>query len=196
MKVLVEFPFKYLLAAKLCSAGNDVRYYLLGVHITQDFVEATDGHRALRINGKNDDAFMLSTENIFDLIIPRMTIDLVNKTLNAVRKRQANVSVHESGTGEYQLSCDGLVFPFTPIDGRFPDVNRIIPKHTEAKHHAGFNWTLMADFTKIAKLLGDKYPQVGLVPNELCSARVDFINHEHVQGIIMPMRLAASKEAG
>ncbi|GAG54690.1 unnamed protein product, partial [marine sediment metagenome] len=35
-----------LRAAMVCQGVKDVRYYLNGVHIKGNFIEATDGHRA------------------------------------------------------------------------------------------------------------------------------------------------------
>lgn len=40
---------KLIRAALVCAAKNDVRYYLNGVHITPKYIEATNGHVALRM---------------------------------------------------------------------------------------------------------------------------------------------------
>lgn len=40
---------KLIRAALVCAAKNDVRYYLNGLHITPKYIEATNGHVALRI---------------------------------------------------------------------------------------------------------------------------------------------------
>ncbi|EMA5890781.1 hypothetical protein U3Y45_004860, partial [Salmonella enterica] len=40
---------KLIRAALVCAAKNDVRYYLNGLHITAKYIEATNGHVALRI---------------------------------------------------------------------------------------------------------------------------------------------------
>ncbi|WP_346729583.1 hypothetical protein [Serratia marcescens] len=43
------FPTRLLRAALVCVAKHDPRYYLEGVHITPKYIEATNGHVALRM---------------------------------------------------------------------------------------------------------------------------------------------------
>lgn len=40
---------KFIRAALVCAAKNDIRYYLCGVHITPKYIEATNGYVALRM---------------------------------------------------------------------------------------------------------------------------------------------------
>ncbi|EDY0584563.1 hypothetical protein ZO25_005060, partial [Salmonella enterica subsp. enterica] len=40
---------KLIRAALVCAAKNDVRYYLNGIHINPKYIEATNGHVALRM---------------------------------------------------------------------------------------------------------------------------------------------------
>lgn len=48
---------------------------------------------------------------------------------------------------------------FQPINGKFPEWRRIIPKASVDAYQGGdlsFNWKYMEDFQKIAKILGGK----------------------------------------
>ena len=104
-----------LLAALECSAKKDIRYYLMGINIqikkdAIGMVYGTDGHILF--------AGQLHYEGDFeplDIIIPLDTLKKIDKKRGIVELEQIN--------GEYFL--DGA--RFVPVDGKFPDVARVIP---------------------------------------------------------------------
>jgi DNA polymerase III sliding clamp (beta) subunit (PCNA family) len=96
---------------KAC-AKNDTRYYLKGLAIYENAIAATDGHR-LHFNGQPEgDCRILAREGV-DLALKlaknSLTIELY-EDFYAIRCGQGNYLL-----GKY-------------VDGRFPDVSRVIPK--------------------------------------------------------------------
>ena len=136
---LIEFKGDDLLmlrAALVCAATQDVRYYLEGIHITEQHVEGTDGHRAARFKtppGAMD----------LDVIIPKFKIPApVQKVLIAVQGE--NVEAHMmNGKGEETF------IKLTAIDGDFPDIGRILP----AEDVIGSSSLIQLDPLKIVDVL-------------------------------------------
>ncbi|HGO6780888.1 TPA: hypothetical protein ACK8T7_005122 [Klebsiella aerogenes] len=106
---------KLIRAALVCVAKNDVRYYLCGLHITPNYIEATNGHVALRMEHG-----IKTKKNIivhFEGIVPAKaeTTELIfNKEPIAIHRDQF----------QRRLSITGIKL----LDGRFPDLERVIPK--------------------------------------------------------------------
>ncbi|WFQ81318.1 hypothetical protein PXH59_09890 [Xenorhabdus sp. SF857] len=107
-----------LRAALVCVAKKDPHYYLCGVHITPKYLEATNGHVALRLeHGINTRRKAIAQ---FHGKIPKKaeTTELhFTKEPYAVHRDIAGVRV-----GFTVLST---------LDGRFPDLDRVIPKKVE-----------------------------------------------------------------
>lgn len=105
---------KLLRAALVCAAKNDARYYLNGVHITPKYIEATNGHVALRMEHG-----IRTKKNIivqFEGSVPARaeTTELIfNKEPFAVHRDQY----------QKRLSITGIRL----LGGRFPDFDRVIP---------------------------------------------------------------------
>jgi hypothetical protein len=108
------FPTRLLRAALVCVAKHDPRYYLEGVHITPKYLEATNGHVALRMeHGIKTRKDMIVK---FDGAVPAKA-----ETTELLFTKDA-LAVHRD--------VNGLRIGFTAIrllDGRFPDMNRVIP---------------------------------------------------------------------
>lgn len=108
-------PSKLIRAALVCVAKNDPRYYLCGIHITPKYIESTNGRVALRmehgIRTKRDIIVQ------FEGKIPAKaeTTELIfNKEPLAIHRDQYL----------NRLAITGIKL----IDGRFPDLGKIIPK--------------------------------------------------------------------
>ena len=125
-------------AAIICAAKKDIRYYLQGIYINvahRDYatVCGTDGHIlfAGRATIEHD-----SNLSPFNMIVP---IDAAKK----IDKKAHSVILELLPDGTYLL--DGT--RFTPLDGRFPDYSRVIPrpdqiqKETNAPAH--FDYALL-----------------------------------------------------
>lgn len=110
-------PSKLIRAALVCVAKNDPRYYLCGIHITPKYIESTNGRVALRmehgIRTKRDIIVQ------FEGKIPakaETTEHIFNKEPLAIHRDQYL----------NRLAITGIKL----IDGRFPDLGKIIPKNS------------------------------------------------------------------
>jgi hypothetical protein len=107
-------------AATICAAKKDIRYYLQGVYINvahRDYatVCGTDGH--VLFAGRATIENMAGDLLPFNMIVP---LDIVKK----IDKKAHAVILESLPDGTYLL--DGT--RFTPLDGRFPDYKRVIPR--------------------------------------------------------------------
>ena len=113
-------------AASIAAATKDICYYLVGVHIAiahQDYatVYGTDGHILFAGRARYESL----TEEPMQSIAITEPLDIVKKC-----DKRADLFVLESLTdGAYML--DGM--RFSPIDGRYPDVQRVITRHDQVQ---------------------------------------------------------------
>jgi len=117
-----------LKAALFCSATKDIRYYLNGVLLRKrgnNFnLFSTDGHVAFCGNlGEIENDFTSD----FDIIIPA---EVVKQACQAKQTSIALVSALVS-TGVEKYSLGNVLF--TAIQGKFPDLSRIIPATTSGE---------------------------------------------------------------
>lgn len=188
--IQIDIPMQVLDAATFCAAKNDVRFYLNGVAINKGHIVSTDGHRAFacKIDGLD--------ENI-SLIIPTEAIKaFIKKVPSKNRKGHCVISIdpkaRQGKISNIPLQAHEL---FIPIDGKFPDWQRIFPKDVPSEYqgyYPTFNWAYMTDFQKIHKALGGNGVQVGLRPKSVSEATlVDFdgtLFDHHAKAVIMPLR--------
>jgi len=170
MKVLITK--NVLQAMSILASKKDVRYYLNGVYVigTLDKVRfvATDGH----ILGLYQNEDYLPDES-FDLIIP-------NEVIAKLEKNKDHVLSCEEG--KWQI--DNMIF--TPIDGKFPDYQRVLPRTNMTNEVAQFNPDFIARFQKVGKLLANNAVPT-IAHNGVGSALVD-IGLPNFVGVMMPMR--------
>lgn len=115
----------YLSALSLFVSTKDPRRYLHGIHfyITGDFLqaEATNGHIAMRCKSAG------SAEGLDDagviLVLDSRLMTEVNKPKNSCEAVQAWQVEGFSWAAKF----DGVTYPLTAIDAKFPDVDRVIP---------------------------------------------------------------------
>ena len=137
---------KHQLAAALeCAGDRDRRGYLNGVALIvcasgQTYLAATDGSTAFV--GRFAAEWVGSPAPVpFTLIIPRDTVKAAIKGKGAVRLSPA------AADGRYVLG-DSI---FTPLEGRFPDLARVIPTAVSAE--AGqYDPALLYKATRAARL--------------------------------------------
>ena len=113
-------------AAAICAAKKDIRYYLVGVHVKmahRDYatVAGTNGHVLF--------AGRATVENLEDqqLEVWSMTIPL--DVCKKISKKLNSVTLESLPGGAYML--DGI--RFMPLDGRFPDYMRVIPRFDQVQ---------------------------------------------------------------
>lgn len=107
-------PTRLLRAALVCVAKNDARYYLEGVHITSKYIEATNGHVAVRMEHgiKTRKDIIVKFEGVVPAKAEKTELIFTKEPL----------AIHRD--------VNGLRIGFTAmrlLDGRFPDLDRIIP---------------------------------------------------------------------
>ena len=78
------------------------------------------------------------------------------------------------------------------IDGKFPDIDRVIPKQTAPAEQIRFNVKYLADIEKCAKLFNPKWQSVVFELNGNTNAAVATVKSptgETAKIIVMPMRV-------
>lgn len=166
--------------ALMFQAKNDTRYYLNGICFMPDGrVSSTDGHRLFvgdKHNNKLDDNIIVSVSKSPTKRYDYAVLDTKTKM----------VTYHDTfdvlvGAGICSL-----------IDGRFPDIDRVIPKQTSPTEQIGFNAKYLADVEKCAKLFNPKFESVRFELNGNTSAAVANLSSptgETAKIIVMPMRI-------
>lgn len=196
----MEIPFRLLLAANIMSAKKDIRYYLNGVHVANEYVEATDGHRAIRImaHQRDGDEIIEGYDNGFgeNFIIPTDAISNLAKMMTPAERKKVIVTLQEEPGGEGVFSLRSMsdlkIVLFKPIAGTYPNVGAVIPdKEKKPEHHFSYNWKYMVDFQKAAELITlISNSAVLMKPQGSSGALVEFDAnyYDEAIGVIMPMR--------
>jgi hypothetical protein len=103
-------------AALQCVAVKDIRYYLCGVHV---YKPANSGY--LFVTGLDGHQFFIGRQRAdcpaFEIIIPSEIIK--NAVKSAGKDQFVNLTLGDQSSLGNQL--------FTPIDGKYPEISRIIP---------------------------------------------------------------------
>lgn len=151
-------------ALAVTAAKNDARYYLNGICFMPGGVMAsTDGHRLLMITERENKLNSHLKQNII-MSIPakfptrsyhyaifdteRGLISYVGEWADLGNQKE----IYESSKMREHVSVTKL------IDGRYPDVTRVIPKGDPVSvSEIGFNTSYLADVQKIGKFLNKKF---------------------------------------
>lgn len=167
-------------SALIFQARNDVRYYLNGICFMSDGrIASTDGHRAF-IGGSHDNKL---AENVIIKIGKSPT----KRYEYAIIDTKSKIATYHDEAGE--MVGAGIC---EEIDGRFPDIDRVIPKETKAAEEIGFNAGYLVDIDKVAKLFNPKFCGVKLELNGNTNAAVCCLSAptgETAKIVVMPMRL-------
>lgn len=169
-----------LLSAMIFQAKKDVRYYLNGICFAPDKkLYSTDGHRAFI--GEHDNSDL--TENIIIAIKGAKVTNFEKAEIDTDSGLVTYLDEHSSRVGAG--ICD-------VIDGRFPDIQRVISTFKSAPtDEIGFNAGYLADIEKAAKLYNPKFCGIKIKPNGNTAASIVEFNSAFGNGtlVIMPMRL-------
>lgn len=172
---------KFLLeGALIFQAKQDVRYYLNGICFMPDGrVAATDGHRAM-IASKHENKL---TDNVIVSVSKSPTKRYAYALLDT---KTGIVTYHD----EHEIMVGaGICYE---IDGKFPDIDRVIPTQTAPAEQIGFNAKYLADVEKLAKLFNPKFEAVRFELNGNINAAVANISAptgETAKVSVMPMRI-------
>lgn len=172
-KILLE-------SALIFQAKKDVRYYLNGICFKADGrVCSTNGHRAF-VGGKHDG------ELAEDIILSVTKSPTKSYEYAEIDTDTGIISYHSDTTLRIGVGLCEV------IDGRFPDIDRVIPKDTSPADRIGFNASYLADVEKAAKLFNPKWESVVFELNGHTNATVAKLksyNGEDAKIIVMPMRI-------
>ena len=166
-------------SSRIFRAKADIRYYLNGAcFMPGGKLAATDGHRLFIGSHENE-----LTENV-----------IVSIEKSPVKKYDHAICDTETGLVEFFdfLEHRVGVALCQLVDGRYPDVERIMPKETNAVDRIGFNAGYLADVEKCAKLFNPKFSCVKFELNGNDKAAVATVNSptgETAKIIVMPMRI-------
>lgn len=166
--------------ALMFQAKQDVRYYLNGICFMPDGrVAATDGHRAM-IASKHENKL---TDNVIVSVSKSPTKRYAYALLDT---KTGIVTYHD----EHEIMVGAGIC--SEIDGKFPDIDRVIPTQTAPAEQIGFNAKYLSDVEKLAKLFNPKYEAVLFELNGNTNAAVANISAptgETAKVIVMPMRI-------
>lgn len=171
---------KQLRAAKVCQAKDDVRYYLNGIHIYKNKIEATNGHIAVQMTMKN-----------------RIKRDLILNIQGPIPKT-AKDSIFVFGKDNFVKHYDSFgslikISVVDVIDGKFPDINRVLPTKFESVDSIGVKASYIGLFGEMfdCKWGAAKLQFTGKNGAMLLTAVTDTINDEYgnPKFIVMPTRI-------
>ena len=176
-----------LKAAAIISATKDVRYYLNGVHIFRNdegiiWLEASDGHTAMR-TPVMPEYIKSTTQEPFDIIVPIEVVKMITKNLDQV-----------------VLDIDDLCFSdsikFKPIDGRYPNMERVFNinqmSRNKPSEEFGLSAELVIQVMKAVSFVADKGSKDAKWP-ALWQVKANnepvLIKTNGVKFVVMPVRI-------
>ena len=174
-----EIPkLAWLKAVSLAAAKKDVRYYLNGVMVRNGEIAATNGHMVLMVKSE-------SIKSDGEYIIDNATLKMFLTDHKGI-KGDTRIEVVDSVaiTGKSKISI-------TPVDGKFPDVNRVIPQEPSGEI-AHFNAEYLLACQKAnGEFLDHKYPWIKLQHNGDKGAKFESEDDagNKLIGVVMPVRM-------
>lgn len=178
----IKVPFSILEAAQLCRAKKDVRIHICGIAFLPDGrVAVTNGHYLF--SGEKFE----STKPLKETLIFDIQKSPVRKYHYAVINDVTNViTFHDEADTQIGIAT------VKPIDGKLPDIDRIINIEEKPCSAIGFNAKYLAMLPKVTKSFNNKFDSVKLTfSGSEGAAKAEFNNHHDEKGIfvVMPMRL-------
>lgn len=191
-------PTQAVLNAMKCTATADVRYYLEGIHITKDSVEATNGHYLYQVKLKEFEVPDAIKELGYEFEMPESMIVRMKQKIAKPAKRSGCQFILFDVNGDEvvvtplnQFGQKMACYLGEAVEGRFPDCNRVIPTgEKEDFECVGFN---SAYLKKLDEVSDGKYGSVKLkLFGENKAAIFEIMSHsEHYNAlfVLMPIRL-------
>lgn len=177
--MILKLSKSALLSAMIFQAKIDPRYYLCGICFAPNGkLYSTDGHRAFIGEHLSEDV----SENIIVQVKgPRFTrfdhaeIDTETDILTYCDERGEGVAVAM----------------IRKVNGRYPDIDRVIPTGNDPVSEISFNAGYLSDIEKAAKLYNSKRPGIIIKTNGNASSAIIELSNtfEKASVVIMPMRL-------
>ena len=174
-----EIPkLAWLKAVMLAAAKKDVRYYLNGVMVRNGEMAATNGRMLLLIKSekiKSDGEYIIDNDTLKMLLTAHKGI-----------KGDTRIEVVDSVaiTGKSKISI-------TPVDGKFPDINRVIPQEPSGEI-AHFNYEYLLACQKANfEFFDSKGAYIKLQHNGQAGAKFESDDEDgnKLIGVVMPVRI-------
>lgn len=174
----------YLKAAQIFVSKDPWRYYLGGVNIAFFDQHCTlfsaDGHRF----------FIAHKEFMSDEIVPEWLIgrsfilpfDAVKKAMRGNKTAWTQLKIEQGAETIVIGDTVGL-----PVDSKYQDWRNLFLTQEVTNEPAQYNASYLSDFSKAAKLLGNKYGYFQIHHNGLNAAPISF-DDENCAGLIMPIK--------
>jgi DNA polymerase-3 subunit beta len=190
---IIRFTAAELKAAALLAPTKDIRFYLNGV-----FVEATPTEtRLVATDGAALGIVRRTCTNTIDTDVSLIVPDSAIAQLK-VGKRDSRMGIEIQIDSHGFALCAptlGLRISFKPVEGRFPDYRRVVPKDMSgvAGHYQP---TYLGTFQKVGQLLLDtsKWVLPRVEQNGESAARVTFDGYDGFIGVLMPGRFAKNAQ--
>lgn len=174
----IKLSKKMLEAALIFQAKNDVRFYLNGILFKNDGrVISTNGHVAFI--GESHQSAM---KNDIIMSVPKSPTSKYDYAEIIVNENKVN----------YYLDDKVVAISLThQIDGKFPDIDRVIPESAKPTDKIGFNAGYLYFMYKAAKIFNPSFQLVALMLNGENGAATAEISSpdEKAKIVLMPARL-------
>ena len=168
---------KWLKAVMMAAAKKDVRYQLNGVMVRNGELAATNGNMALMIKSdgiKSDGEYIIDNDTLKMLVT-------AHKGIKGDNRVEVINGMTVTGKSDVKI---------TPVDGKFHDVNRVIPQETSGEI-AHFNYEYLLACQKAnGEFLGGKYRWIKLQHNGKAGSKFESEDEEgnRLVGVVMPIR--------
>jgi len=157
----IAVPAAFIDAAMCAVSKEETRYYLKGVFLdARGFIAATNGHMAFAAR-VNDTIKLIDVRPAYDsagnclpgLIVPDTAIAQASKA--AGRAKGLDYVFERDTLGQWFIQYGAARVHFEPVDGSFPDWQRIIPTAPETLTAAHYQPQYVAAMGKMAQALRD-----------------------------------------
>lgn len=187
----ITIPLCYLQAARLFAPKKpDARFYMNSVCLKDGMVMASDGVYLAAIKTYHD-------QPLPELLIPLDAIDFYVKKAGRSTVKDVTIRWGEDAKGE--LTNGNAVEQFKAVEGRFPDLMRVVPALAAPDGHPQFQATLLLQFEKAAEILGTKKGELlkalVIANGDEGTARIVLPGHPQFIGAVSPLRSEEVKEA-
>ena len=171
-----------LKAVSHLAAKKDTRYYLVGVLVEytewQTILVATNGHALAARRMETDNTGSGS------FIIPLDTVD----TILRIKTKDSSFTIDVGDDGKCTASLAGQSVLFAPVEGKFPDWRKVIPRGPFSGHAAQFQPQYLMSFQKAAEALARKGTSLANAYNGNAAALVEVNGDQDFVGVIMPYK--------
>tara|TARA_R110000868_G_scaffold47912_2_gene156425 strand:+ start:349 stop:1008 length:660 start_codon:yes stop_codon:yes gene_type:complete len=200
--ITISISAGFIDAAMCAVSKEETRYYLKGVFIdARGFIAATNGHMAFA--ARCNDAYKLAgvsptypSDALPGVIVPDTAITQAIKA--AGRSKGLTMEFSRDTLGQWWVTYGDARVNFEPVDGPFPDWQRVIPCAPKTLKPGHYNPLYIGKLGDMAKALRDgkkdaaslfKLHQNGENPALVTFASEDGLSHRtDCCGVLMPMR--------